>query len=67
MPDLKPCPFCGGKAMKTTWYGHDANALYQVSCSDKTKDCVVHPETSWYKDEKKAEIAWNRRTNDENT
>lgn len=31
MTDLKPCPFCGGKAIKWEWYGHDADVLYQVS------------------------------------
>jgi Lar family restriction alleviation protein len=64
-PDLKPCPFCGRKALKTSWYRPDTNVLYQVSCSDKSSDCVVHPETSWYTDEKKAIDAWNRRANDE--
>lgn len=62
--DLKPCPFCWRKAIKWEWYGHDADVMYQVSCSDKSKDCVVHPETNWYTDEKKAIDAWNRRAND---
>ena len=64
--DLKPCPFCGRRAMKTSWYSPDADVLYQVGCSDKSGECVILPQTGWYKDEKKPAEMWNRRANDEN-
>lgn len=47
--ELKPCPFCGGKAELSN-YTH-----YWIGC----KDCWV--ETKCYKSKEEAIEAWNRR------
>ena len=61
MTELKPCPFCGGKArMETFW------DFYRVSCMDErccgyayggntSTDCT------WYGSIEEARDAWNRR------
>lgn len=58
--ELKPCPFCGGKAeiiSEETYSGHN---LFWVECIEC--DC----RTSDYEDnEKEAIESWNRRVADE--
>ena len=51
--DLKPCPFCGGKAkvVKTYW-----TIYIKCQCCDARSNCK---ET-----EQKAAEAWNRRVGD---
>ena len=54
MPDLKPCPFCGGKdsGMLTTSYDGYWFAVFCENCMVKTRKC---------RQEKDAIEAWNRR------
>lgn len=55
---LKPCPFCGGRAILR----HDSSGCY-VECGNGM--CSVMP-TTWYFDEEEKVIeAWNRRANDD--
>lgn len=62
MPDLKPCPFCGGEA-----YVSDLRYGQYVTCHHKN-DCHIRPDShpfSGAKIEEQIE-AWNRRVTDEN-
>lgn len=52
--ELKPCPFCGGKAKVGTTGTH-----YKVYCFNPA--CDIRPNTSFFKDMKFAIAAWNRR------
>ena len=54
MPDLKPCPFCGGKdsGMLTTSYDGYWFAVFCENCMVQTRKC---------RQEKDAIEAWNRR------
>lgn len=54
MSELKPCPFCGGRAKieKIQVTGN-----YRVSC----EKCPVTVGRYWYFEESKAIEAWNRR------
>ena len=56
--ELKPCPFCGGRAYIGSW---DFYAWF-VECG-KYK-CPVIPQTREYKRESDAIKAWNRRASD---
>lgn len=56
MTDLKPCPFCGGKAELIT--PHDGSRPYVM--------CVSNFCTSPQKTTLEAFIAWNTRTGGEN-
>jgi Lar family restriction alleviation protein len=67
--ELKPCPFCGGKAEM-----RDARKFlvvskfsyiipYSVGCSNKK--CDVKPYTEYSSTEQEAIDAWNRRANDD--
>ena len=61
MAELKPCPFCGGKAkMRRFASGRMFNRIpvFFVEC------CVCRSKTSVELDTKTAEEAWNRRTED---
>jgi len=54
MPELKPCPFCGGEAiaeMNENWYWE-----YEVYCTK----CGATFQTS-FDTEEEAVKAWNRR------
>ena len=54
MKELKPCPFCGGKA-KMNYYGGQHIPFYSISCSE----CGCKQANSIHKE---AVIeAWNRR------
>ena len=58
--ELKPCPFCGRKAILR----HDSSGFY-AKCGNSM--CSVMP-TTWYFDEEEKVIeAWNRRANDDTT
>lgn len=54
MPDLKPCPFCGGKdsGILTTSYDGYWFAVFCENCMAQTRKC---------RQEKDAVEAWNRR------
>ena len=57
---LKPCPFCGGKAILGIWRDEYKRLnLSAVHCS------VCHVETRVYPRKREAIEAWNRRTNEE--
>lgn len=59
MGELKPCPFCGGKARRYV----SVIKLVQVYCAFSNR-CLVHPRTDFYEKQKDADEAWNRRVND---
>ena len=62
MDELKPCPFCGGKAMLiANRYRHEQTSFF-VKCSNE--ECEVIPET--YENEIIDFVikAWNRRAED---
>ena len=69
MTELKPCPFCGGRAhnslhMTDAWRRkdgwHDTKALFYIMCDD----CGCRVEYCERMED--AEAAWNRRANDGN-
>ena len=51
---LKPCPFCGGKAVLSSWGMH---RTWCVECKAKTEDFLL---------QRDAIEAWNRRAEDGN-
>ena len=56
MPELKTCPFCGGKAqIKEAFPG--SYIVHCVLC-----ECMF---ASFFKDEDTARAEWNRRVNDD--
>lgn len=55
--ELKPCPFCGGKALLVTKRAEDST-FYGVMCY-ATGCCVI---SATYPTEEMAIEAWNRRT-----
>ena len=61
LTNLKPCPFCGGKAMLNSLYSD----FHQVSCSNPL--CKVLPQTWCYDTLEEAIEAWNWRYTDEQT
>lgn len=54
--ELKPCPFCGGKARLRKESHREYAATYSVTC----QDCFV--KTRSYSFDDKAIDTWNRRT-----
>ena len=73
MAELKPCPFCGGKAecyrtvVKSNGYYSDAVAVRCTVCGARNGyvlfDARTHPNGEEYEE---AERAWNRRCEDGN-
>lgn len=63
MAELKPCPFCGGKAFFDKLYDAYGVEEYCIACTDC--DCVF---TVAYKNPDKSDLAeaWNRRVQNEN-
>ena len=64
---LKPCPFCGGKAIieyesQNVGYADDFVG-YSVHCSNN--QCIGHNMFTVYASRAEAIAAWNRRMNDE--
>lgn len=53
---LKPCPFCGGKARLMAW-DIDLETYYFVNC----RKCEVKPCTARHTNIKYAVKAWNKR------
>lgn len=59
MDELKPCPFCGGKAWSTPNYKTNSQKVrYVVKCTK----CNAIME---YRSEKAAKEAWNRRADND--
>ena len=52
MTELKPCPFCGSKAMMLSW---KETGEYWVQC----EECEMKTDTHY--DPKIAALVWNRR------
>lgn len=62
MDKLKPCPFCGGKAvMISEPIAHDR---FLVACKNRGDMCKCEPCTNWFATREEAAEAWNRRVND---
>jgi hypothetical protein len=62
MIDLKPCPFCGGKAvMISEPYTHDR---FLVACKNRGDVCKCEPCTNWFDTPEEAAEVWNRRFDD---
>lgn len=58
MTDLKPCPFCGGKAQFARGFDHgEIGAIRWVSCTR----CGAMTLSKLYKTEEEAAVAWNTR------
>lgn len=59
-PDLRPCPFCGGKA--ELWKAHPENPKRSawIACMDR---CAVM--TKEYDTDEEAVAVWNRRVSDD--
>lgn len=62
MDELKPCPFCGGKAKR---HVSVFTKQVQVYCSLSNR-CRVHPCTDFYEKQKDADESWNKRAKDDN-
>lgn len=65
MTKLKPCPFCGGRAVHRPWIGERSSVVGAEphfircdSCKSATKLFDLREE---------AEATWNRRSDDVNT
>lgn len=61
---LKPCPFCGGKAslIKTLCIDNNYQGYFIHHCCDIT---VAPIDTSSFPTEERAIAAWNRRTDEQ--
>lgn len=55
MAELKPCPFCGSKAVI------QRNGSYHRVCCPNIQDCPIEPRTHWVLNQESAIKAWNRR------
>ena len=62
MAELKPCPFCGGKASVKQVRG-DTQRFY-VDCDLSKGSCACIPSTWQYDTAEEAVEGWNRRAND---
>lgn len=61
MAKLKPCPFCGKKAILAKYQEFDGGNAYQVYCPDE----VIRVHTKWFHTEKEAIEVWNRRADND--
>ena len=64
--ELKPCPFCGGKAEISVgrFDGKDTSFVLCTKCEARGEFFVVSPK---YASDEKAIEAWNRRAKNERT
>lgn len=62
-PDLKPCPFCGGKAKLSGAYHICGVTAWAVYCEKSSQDSSCRAQMSSIKSEEDAINAWNRREN----
>ncbi|WP_407310947.1 Lar family restriction alleviation protein [Desulfosporosinus sp. SB140] len=60
MENLKPCPFCGGKAEIRTYHRHDEDE-YSVWCTSCYKNKLISLNTFSYPNKEDAIATWNRR------
>lgn len=65
MPELKPCPFCGGEAFVDvhSFWNEDTQDFTDHTYGAGCEVCLVKT-ISFYNTEKEAIEAWNRRVND---
>lgn len=61
LEELKPCPFCGGKAFLRKYYYSGGEPAYYVECGGVKSTCSVMPSTWSYDTEEEAIEAWNTR------
>lgn len=59
MEDLKPCPFCGGKAFSVKHVVDNREPDYYVECG--TDGCQMCLGGLCYQTEEESIAAWNRR------
>lgn len=60
MDELKPCPFCGEKAIITSWIdGFKVGCMQTFTCRGGTSS------SRYYETEEEAVEEWNRRADDE--
>ena len=57
---LKPCPFCGEKAVLQRYFDSYEEIAFYVACSGES--CEVSPITNDFKTEQEAIDAWNKRS-----
>lgn len=57
--ELKPCPFCGGKAVMHR--SRHTNNRFVVYCSNKDEKCKAEPCTNLFDTQEEAAEVWNRR------
>lgn len=58
-PDLKPCPFCGGKASLFSVEQPDGSTTYEVDCENA--GCEVSACTAMHDTPEEAAAVWNKR------
>lgn len=69
VPELKPCPFCGGPAEFETRYRTDGQTHYEVAvvacqlCGCRTDDYILNGYYGSDDTQQDAIDAWNKRTN----
>ncbi len=60
--ELKPCPFCGGKAVLRTWiYSFRGGTNYVVQCNDCNATVPI-----WFETAEESVRQWNRRAENAN-
>ena len=62
MIELKPCPFCGGKA---TGLMERRGVVLLFTAGCQNKECDVRPETRLFMTMEKALDTWNHREGDQ--
>lgn len=62
MTELKPCPFCGGKAEE---YRISSINGTMIGIECKNPKCLISPMTPAWKRRAEATKAWNMRASDE--